>query len=170
MKKILFLSLLIGFFLSLLTGFLFVSCKKEDPKTPEEIYSERLDGRWNVVSLNYTASIAFPPLPAIPIVGTSANAGSITFNHVAKTASYDIKFLPNIPAIPGIIIDTVRLNGSGTYSNTLTNITLTETNGQLLVFNVVANEANLQLLNTQLNYQLDSTTTVPVTLEMRLGK
>lgn len=156
--------------LSLLTGFLFISCKKEDPKTPEEIYSERLDGSWNVVSLNYTATLTFPPLPAVPISGTSANAGTINFNHAAKTASYDIKFLPSLPPIPGLAVDTVRLNGSGSYSNTTTNITLTESNGSLLVFTVVANEATLQLLNTQVNYQLDSATTVPVTLEMRLGK
>jgi hypothetical protein len=163
--------------LSLLTGFLFVSCKKETPpdpnvpiKTPEETYSERLNGTWNIVSLTYTASITIPPLGSIPINGTSANAGTIEFMHASKTAQYDIKFLPNLPPIPGLVIDTINLNGNGTYSNTTANITLTEGNGQILVFNVIANEPNLQLLNTQLNYQLDSVTAVPVTMQLRLGR
>ncbi|MDP2187492.1 MAG: hypothetical protein Q8J69_02305 [Sphingobacteriaceae bacterium] len=157
--------------LGLLTGFLFAGCKKkETPKTPEEIYSERLDGNWNLASLTYTASVPVPVFGLVPINGTSANAGRITFNHSAKTANYDIRFLPNIPAIPGIAVDTIRLNGNGTYTNTTTNITLTETSGQVLVFSVVANEATLQLLNTQLNYQLDSVTTVPVSMQMRLSK
>lgn len=156
--------------LSLLTGFLFVSCKKETPKSPEEVYSERIDGNWNVSSLTYTASVTVPILGSVPINGTADNAGSINFNHSSKTASYNIRFLPNIPSLPGIAVDTIRLAGNGTYSNTTSNITLTESGGQVLVFNVIANEQSLQLLNTQLNYQLDSVTTVPVTMQLRLGR
>lgn len=158
--------------LGLLTGFIFVSCKQETPKSPEEVYSERIDGDWNVASLTYTASLTIPIIGSFPINGTAENAGNITFNHSAKTASYNIRFLPNIPNIPGggITVDTIRLEGNGTYSNTTSNITLTESGGQILVFNVIANEESLQLLSTQLNYELDSVTTVPVTMQLRLGR
>jgi hypothetical protein len=164
MKKL----LLIG----LVATFAVASCKKETPKTPEEIYSERLDGDWNVASLDYSAAVTIPGLGSIPLNGTSTNAGSISFTHASKSAVYDIKFLPSLPGLPPgtIDVDTVRLAGSGTYSNTTANITLTDTNGDIIVFNVIANEQTLQLLSTQLNYELDSVTTIPVTLQLRLGK
>lgn len=147
------------------------SCKQEDDgptKSPEEVYAERLDGNWNVNTLNYTA-VAPTPFGPVPINGTASNSGNITFNTPAKTATYNIRFLPQLGNLP-IPVDTVRLEGSGTFTNTTTAITLTESSGQVIVFNVVTNEAALQVLRTSLNYQLDSATTVPVTLEMRLGR
>ncbi len=164
MKKILLLFVL--------SSFLSVSCKKKDNRTPEEIYSERLDGNWNVMKLDYSATIQIPLVGTFPINGTANNAGSISFNDAAKTANYDIKFLPSLPGLPpGIIdIDTVSLVGTGTYSNTTTTVTLTEAGGQVLIFNVLANEENLQLMNTQVNYQADSATVIPVTLSMTLNR
>ena len=146
------------------------SCKKDDTpsKSPEEVYAERLNGNWNVNQLTYTATVSTPFGP-VPINGTATNSGNITFNSAAKTASYNIKFLPQLGNLP-IPIDTVRLEGNGTFTNTTTAITLTESSGQTLIFNVVTNEASIQVLRTAVNYQVDSATVVPVTLEMRLGR
>ncbi|MBA4303149.1 MAG: hypothetical protein C0424_02880 [Sphingobacteriaceae bacterium] len=147
------------------------SCKKDNTpaKSPEEVYAERLNGNWNVNQLNYTATVPVPVFGSIPINGTATNAGSISFNTPAKTANYNIRFLPTLTGLP-IPIDTVRLVGTGTFTNTTTAITLTEASGQVVVFNVLTNEANLQVLRTSLNYPLDSATNVPVTLEMRLSR
>lgn len=163
MKKVLLLTLL--------AGFVFVGCKKET-KTPEEVYSERLDGDWNVMKLDYSATVQIPLIGNFPINGTSMNAGSIAFTDDGKTANYDIKFLPSLPGLPPgtLTIDTVRLAGTGTYTNSTSTITLTETGGQVLTFTVMANEENLQILNTQLNYQADSATVIPVTLSMTLNR
>lgn len=157
---------------ALLTGFIFVGCRKKETKTPEEIYSERLNGGWNVLKLDYSATVQIPLVGTFPINGTANNAGSISFNHAAKTADYDIKFLPSLPGLPpGVLdIDTVSLVGTGSYSNTTTTITLVEAGGQVLIFNVLANEESLQLLNTQINYQADSATVIPVTLSMTLNR
>lgn len=147
------------------------SCKRDrtPAKTPEEVYAERLNGNWNVNQLNYTATVPVPVFGSIPINGTATNSGTISFNSPAKTATYNIRFLPQLSNLP-IAVDTVRLVGSGTFTNTTTAITLTEDSGRVVVFNVLTNEANLQVLRTSLNYPLDSATTVPVTLEMRLGR
>jgi len=149
------------------------SCKKENTgnnptQTPEEAYAERINGSWNVNQLTYTATVSTPFGP-VPINGTATNSGNITFNSTAKTATYNIRFLPQLGNLP-IPVDTVRLSGGGTFTNTTTAITLTDSSGQVLVFNVLTNEASIQVLRTALNYQLDSTTVVPVTMEMRLGR
>lgn len=158
--------------LFVLCGFALASCKKKETKTPEEIYSERLNGGWNVMKLDYSATVQVPVFGNFPINGTANDAGSISFNHAAKTASYDIKFLPSLPGLPPgtLDIDTVSLVGTGSYSNTTTTITLVESGGQVLIFNVLANEEGLQLLNTQVNYQADSATVIPVTLSMTLNR
>jgi len=146
------------------------SCKKDDTtsKSPEEVYAERLNGNWSVNQLTYTATIMSPFGP-IPINGIANNAGTISFNTPAKTANYNISFLPQLAGLQ-IPVDTVRLEGSGTFTNTSSSITLTESNGQILVFNVLTNEASIQVVRTSVNYQLDSATVVPVTMEMRLGR
>lgn len=151
----------------LLSLVVLAACKKEPEKTPEEVYSERLDGNWNVTKLDYSAVVTTPFGP-IPITGTANNSGTIAFNNAGKTANYNIAFLPSLAGLP-VQVDSVKLIGNGTYSNTTTNITLTESGGQVLTFNVVANEANLQILRTSINYDLD-TVMVPVTIEMRLAR
>ena len=151
----------------LLSLVVLAACKKEPEKTPEEVYSERLDGSWNVSKLDYAATLTTPFGP-LPITGSANEAGVISFNNAAKTANYDIKFLPSLVGLQ-IPVDTVRLQGMGTYSNTTSAITLTDSSGQILVFNVIANEASLQILRTSINYDLD-TLVVPVTLEMRLAR
>jgi hypothetical protein len=151
----------------LLSLVVLAACKKEPEKTPEEVYSERLDGNWNVTKLDYSATITTPFGP-LPITGSANNSGTISFNNAAKTANYNIAFLPALAGLP-IQVDSVKLQGSGTFSNTTTNITLTESSGQVLVFNVVANEASLQILRTSVNYDLDSIV-VPVTMELRLAR
>jgi hypothetical protein len=160
MKKL----LLIG----LVALFAAAGCKKKDNKTPEEVYADRLNGSWNVNQLTYTATVAVPPFGNIPINGTANQAGSITFNTPAKTASYDIRFLPSLGGLPIGVIDSVKFIGSGTFTNTTTSITLTEPGGTL-TFNVIANDENVQVVTTQANYMLDSLT-VPVTMELRLQR
>ncbi len=151
----------------LLSLVVLAACKKEPEKTPEEVYAERLDGNWNVNRLDYSATITTPFGP-LPITGTANNSGTISFNNAAKTADYNIAFLPSLAGLP-VQVDSVKLQGTGTFSNTTTSITLTENGGQVLTFNVVTNEASLQILRTTVNYDLD-TVVVPVTLEMRLGR
>lgn len=164
MKKILLLSCL-----SLLV---FASCKKKkDNKSPEEIYAERLNGDWNVSKLDYSAVVNVPILGPFPINGTADEAGSVSFNTPAGTAQYDIRFLPTLGNLPGAPpVDTIRLFGSGTFTNTTTTVTLTETSGDVVVFTVEVNDQNLQILKTNVNYQLDPTTTVPVGLELRMNR
>ncbi|MFN3529419.1 MAG: hypothetical protein ACK417_05810 [Bacteroidia bacterium] len=163
MKKVLLLSCL-----SLMV---FASCKKKDNKTPEEIYAERINGDWNVSRLDYTAVVNVPILGPFPINGTANEAGTVSFNTPAGTALYDIRFLPTLGNLPGApAVDTIRLNGSGTFTNTTSSITLTESGGDVIVFTVEVNDENLQILKTNLNYQLDSVTTVPVGLELRMNR
>lgn len=87
--------------LALLLLFSFVACKKDPEKTPEEIYADRLNGNWSVSTLTYSANVTVPIIGTIPVNGTANNAGTISFNTPARTAVYDIRFLPNI-SIPGV--------------------------------------------------------------------
>lgn len=149
------------------------SCKDETnnntpTKSPEEVYAERINGNWNVNQLTYTATVTTPFGP-IPINGVATNSGTISFNTPAKTATYNIKFLPQLAGLQ-IPVDTVRLAGAGSFTNTASSITLNDSSGQTLNFSVLTNEATIQVLRTSLNYQLDSVTVVPVTMEMRLGR
>lgn len=147
----------------------FTSCKKDDPApttSPEQAYADRLNGSWNVSSLTYNATISFGGFP-IPVSGTSQNAGSISFNTPTRFCTYNIKFLPNLP----IPIDTVRLVGAGSWTNTAGTVTVLDTATlQTIVFVATTNTAAVQIMSTTINYQLDSTTTVPVSMNFTLTK
>lgn len=146
----------------------FTACKKDDPVTtsPEETYANRLNGNWNVSSLNYSATISLGGFP-IPVYGTAQNAGTISFNSSTRFCNYDIKFLPNLP----VPIDTVRLVGAGNWTNTAATVTVVDTaTQQTIVFTATTNTDAVQIMTTTVNYQLDSATTVPVSLNFTLTK
>ncbi len=147
----------------------FTACKKDKsgPSTsPEETYANRLNGNWNVSSLNYNATISLGGFP-IPVSGTAQNAGTISFNTPTRFCNYNIKFLPNLP----VPIDTVRLVGAGSWTNTASTVTVVDTaTQQTIVFTATTNTDAVQIMTTSVNYQLDSATTVPVTLNFTLTK
>ncbi len=153
--------------LALLLLFSFVACKKDPEKTPEEIYADRLNGNWSVSTLTYSANVTVPIIGTIPVNGTANNAGTISFNTPARTAVYDIRFLPNI-SIPGVPVDSVKFFGTGTFTNTTNQITLTDSAGTL-TFNVVKNEDNFQQVTTVVNYSLQGQN-VPVNLNLSLTR
>jgi len=154
--------------LALLLLFSFVACKKDPEKTPEEIYADRLNGNWTVSTLTYSANITVPIIGPIPVNGTANNAGTISFNTPARTAVYDIRFLPNL-SIPGLPPpDSVRFFGTGTFTNTTNQITLTDSAGTL-TFNVVKNEENFQQVTTTANYSVQGQS-VPVNLNLSLTR
>jgi len=157
----------INHLLALLLLITVVSCKKDPEKTPEEIYAERLNGNWVVSTLNYSATITVPIIGTIPVNGTANNAGTISFNTPARTAVYDIRFLPNI-SIPGVPIDSVEFFGTGTFTNTTSQITVTDSAGTL-TFNVVKNEPNFQQVTTIVNYSLGGQS-IPVNLNLSLSR
>jgi len=154
-------------FLALLLLVSFVACKKDPEKTPEEIYAERLNGNWSVSSLTYSANITVPIIGTIPVNGTANNAGTISFNTPARTAVYDIRFLPNL-TVPGLPVDSVEFFGTGTFTNTTSQITLTDSAGTL-TFNVLKNEENLQQVSTTANYTV-SGQNIPVNLNLVLTR
>jgi len=153
--------------LALLLLVSFVACKKDPEKTPEEIYAERLNGNWSVSSLTYSANITVPIIGTIPVNGTANNAGTISFNTPARTAVYDIRFLPNL-TVPGLPVDSVEFFGTGTFTNTTSQITLTDSAGTL-TFNVLKNEENLQQVSTTANYTV-SGQNIPVNLNLVLTR
>ena len=153
--------------LALLLLFSFVACKKDPEKTPEEIYADRLNGNWSVSTLTYSANVTVPIIGTIPVNGTANNAGTISFNTPARTAVYDIRFLPNI-SIPGVPVDSVKFFVTGTFTNTTNQITLTDSAGTL-TFNVVKNEENFQQVTTVVNYSLQGQN-VPVNLNLSLTR
>lgn len=161
MKNLLFL---------LLVGVLgFTACKKEDPApsgTPEQTYANRLNGLWNVTSLTYNATLNLGGFP-VPISGTAQNAGTISFNTPTRFCNYDIKFLPNLP----VAVDTVRLVGAGSWTNTAGTVTVVDTaTQQTILFTATTNTDAVQIMSTIVNYELDSATIVPVTLNFTLTK
>lgn len=153
--------------LALLLLVSFVACKKDPEKTPEEIYADRLNGNWSVSSLTYSANITVPIIGSVPVNGTANNAGTISFNTPARTAVYDIRFLPNL-TVPGVPVDSVKFFGTGTFSNTVSQITLTDSAGTL-TFNVLKNEENLQQVSTTANYAVMGQN-IPVNLNLVLTR
>ena len=153
--------------LALLLLVSFVACKKDPEKTPEEIYAERLNGNWSVSSLTYSANITVPIVGTIPVNGTANNAGTISFNTPARSAVYDIRFLPNL-TVPGLPVDSVEFFGTGTFTKTTSQITLTDSAGTL-TFNVLKNEENLQQVSTTANYTV-SGQNIPVNLNLVLTR
>lgn len=147
----------------------FTACKKDDPApsgTPEETYANRLNGSWNVTSLTYNATLSLGGFP-VPITGTAQNAGTISFNTPTRFCNYDIKFLPSLP----IPVDTVRLVGAGSWSNTAGTVTVVDTaTQQTIIFTATTNTDAVQIMSTTVSYQLDSATTVPVSLNFTLTK
>jgi hypothetical protein len=145
----------------------FTACKKDKPaEFTSQDYANRLNGTWSVEKLNYSATFTFLGSP-IPINGEATNSGTITFNSSTRFCDYNIKFLPNVP----IPIDSVELVGAGTWTNTTNSITILDTaTQQTLSFSTTVNEANVQQISTVVNYQLDSATTIPVTLNIFLKK
>jgi hypothetical protein len=99
--------------------------------------------------------------------GTANNAGTISFNTPARTAEYDIRFLPNL-TVPGVPSDSVKFFGTGTFSNTTSQITLTDSAGTL-TFNVLKNEENLQQVTTTANYNVLGQS-IPVNLNLVLTR
>ncbi|MFM9060828.1 MAG: hypothetical protein ACKOQP_04085, partial [Bacteroidota bacterium] len=73
------------------------------------------------------------------------------------------------PTIP-FPLDTVRLRGQGTWTNTVDTITLVDTSSQVYKFKVLFNGTNTQQLRTVVNYNGGTLGQVPVTLEMTLGR
>lgn len=142
----------------------FTACKK-DPEPPRS-YEDVLNGTWSVTSLTYNASLDLGGFP-VPITGTATNAGTITFNTPTRFCNYDIKFLPSLP----IPVDTVRLVGAGSWTNTTNTVTVVDTaTQQSIVFTATTNTAEVQIMSTVVNYQLDSATVVPVSLNFTLTK
>jgi len=142
----------------------FTACKK-DPE-PTRSYEDVLNGTWSVTSLTYNASLNLGGFP-VPLTGTATNAGTITFNTPTRFCNYDIKFLPSLP----IPVDTVRLVGAGSWTNTTNTVTVVDTaTQQSIVFTATTNTATVQIMSTVVNYQLDSATVVPVSLNFTLTK
>ena len=157
-------------FLMVLGALAFTACKKDEPTSttpPETAYANRLNGTWQVSTLTYSASLNLGGFP-IPITGTAQNAGTLNFNTPTRFCTYDVRFLPNVP-IPGI--DTVRVQGAGTWTNTASTVSVLDTaTQQTLVFTATTNTDAVQIMNTVVSYQLDSATVVPVTLTFTLVK
>jgi hypothetical protein len=147
----------------------FTACKKDEPTpagSPETTYANRLNGSWNVSSLTYNATLSLGGFP-IPIQGTAQNAGTLSFNTPTRFCNYNIKFLPSLP----IPIDTVRLVGAGNWTNTAGTVTVVDTaTQQTIVFTATTNTDAVQIMTTVVNYQLDSVTVVPVTMNFTLTK
>jgi hypothetical protein len=146
----------------------FTACKKDPEPTPptSSSYADVLNGIWTVSSLTYNATLDLGGFP-VPITGTATNAGTISFNTPTRFCNYDIKFLPSLP----VPVDTVRLVGAGSWTNTTNTVTVVDTaTQQSIVFTATTNTATVQVMNTVVNYQLDSATVVPVTLNFTLTK
>ncbi|NBW32705.1 MAG: hypothetical protein EBR22_01980 [Cytophagia bacterium] len=151
-----------------------ISCKKEDNPsntlTPAQTYANRLAGVWDVDSLTYAATVSVLG-QQIPVNGGASQAGYIEFiNSPSKAVNYDIKFRPSLPPTIPFPLDTVRLSGQGTWSNTVDTITLVDTSNQVYKFKVLFNGSNTQQLRTVVNYDGGTLGQVPVTLEMTLGR
>ena len=166
MKKLLSLLLCLG-----LWG---ISCKKEDNPgntlTPAQTYANRLAGIWDVDSLTYAATVSVLG-QQIPVNGGTSQAGYIEFiNTPSKVVNYDIKFRPSLPPTIPFPLDTVRLSGQGTWTNTVDTITLVDTSDQVYKFKVLFNGMSTQQLRTVVTYDGGTLGQVPVTLEMTLGR
>ncbi len=151
-----------------------LGCRKKDNPTPSlspaETYANRLVGTWDVDSLTYSASVAVLG-QTIPIQGGASQAGYIAFEKTpSRSVNYDIKFRPSLPPTIPFPLDTVRLLGRGTWVNTVDTITLTDTSNQVYKFKVLFNGTNTQQLKTVVNYDGGTLGSVPVTLEMTLGR
>lgn len=159
----------------LLLGIAFTSCKKEaNDNTPDlspaEVYANRLVGNWNVDSLTYAASVVILGQP-IPIQGGASQAGYIRFVKTpSRTVDYDVKFRPSLPPSIPFPLDTVRLQGTGTWANTTDTITLIDTSMATYKFKVLFNGTNTQQLRTVVNYDGGTLGQIPVTLELTLGR
>jgi hypothetical protein len=165
MKKLLFVLLLAAAGL--------VACNKDDDNntggggSPEETYANRLNGVWTVSTLTYSATISVPPLPPLPVQGTATNAGTISFDKASRFCNYNIVFLPTVPGVS----DSVRLQGAGNWTNTASTVTVVDTATQrTILFTATTNTDAVQIMTTAVNYEIDSTTTVPVTLNFTLVK
>ncbi len=163
MKKLMLLLLMVA------AGF--TACKKDDATNPpatsaEETYANRLNGVWTVSSLTYSATLNLGGFP-IPVSGNATNAGSISFNTPTRFCNYNIVFLPTVPGVT----DSVRLVGAGTWTNTASTVTVQDTaTQQAIVFTATTNSDAVQIMTTSVNYQLDSATIVPVSLNFTLTK
>jgi hypothetical protein len=166
MKKLLSVLLCLG-----LWG---ISCKKENVPgttlTPAETYANRLVGTWDVDSLTYAATVSVLG-QQIPVNGGASQAGYIEFIlSPSRVVNYDVKFRPSLPPTIPFPLDTVRLRGQGTWTNTVDTITLVDTSSQVYKFKVLFNGTNIQQLRTVVNYDGGTLGQVPVSLEMTLGR
>lgn len=166
MKKILFVLIMATVGL--------VACNKDNNNNnnggnsnPEETYANRLNGLWTVSTLTYSATISVPPLPPLPVQGTATNAGTISFDKASRFCNYNIVFLPTVPGVS----DSVRLQGAGNWTNTASTVTVVDTATQrTILFTATTNTDAVQIMSTSVNYEIDSATTVPVTLNFTLVK
>ncbi len=146
------------------TAFVAFSCSKDKK------LSKRIDGDWNIAKLDYSGSVPIPGAPfPFPVNSTASNAGSMTFKDSDKTCTYSIKFTPVIPGF-GITLPEVAFEGSGKYTNDDETVTITNTDGQVLVFNIEVNEKTKQVWNTTSNFEFTGLGQIPVTLKAEMTK
>lgn len=121
MKKILTSTLAIAF-----TAILFTSCSKETKLT------NRLEGTWNIDKLDFTIT---PSGGGSALPFSFLNAGTFTFKS-DKTGSYSIT--ASVP--PN--------NGTITWSNTATTVTINESGEPTKIYTVTTNEKTKQVWTT----------------------
>jgi hypothetical protein len=163
------------YFTLLLAALLIISlgaCRKEDPKTPLNLgaggggignipatFQERIQGKWDVKLAQYSASFELQQgLPPVSIGGEDPAAnGTFDIGLSPNTMSYNLRFTAAFDLGFGQPIPLpINQSGTGTWqvSNNNRRLTLTLSNGDTRVFNVLVDDLNVQVWKTNVPFQI----------------
>ncbi len=151
------------------------SCKKDVvlASLEDQPYEQRLEGIWELTSVEYESEIPNPqnPLQTIEIDGSGEDVeGIFVLGHDPNQLDFSYEFLANIQlvdSVPPIPIPVER-DGSGTWSATSdeSRIIITEDDQTTYTFIVKVNELNKQVYQTTIEETILGVFTIEVDVEL----